>query len=466
MRVRTVMLFLFDEKRKGEVDMKKYDYIVIGSGPVAYKISAGLKDSNKKVLIVEGKTFGGICPNYGCEPKIFLEGAVKTVLMSRQLLGKGISNPATINWEELMKRKKQIFKAYPKNAIQGMQNNNSETLLGTASFVDNHIIKVNNEEIYGEKIIISTGQKPNKLPIEGSELTFSSDDVLSLDTLPENVVFIGGGYVSMELAVILNAAGAHVEIVEFADKPLTAFYSEHVKDLVQEMKDQGIVFHFNHAITKVEKNDYKFIVKSKQGLSLETDYVVDGSGRVPNIDSLNLDKVGIHYDRGGIMVNDYLETNVKGIYAAGDVVSKNPLIAPKLTSTSQFEGEYLSDYLEGKISNPINYPVIASAAFTFPQIAQAGISVSQALEDKNFKVVHYDLTPDFFYTGTNDYNAKLSLVFNQNNKLVGASEVSQTAADDINNFVDIIGLDLDKNVWKEKFLPIFPSVAYKTRDFI
>ncbi|MGK9185311.1 NAD(P)/FAD-dependent oxidoreductase [Priestia filamentosa] len=446
--------------------MKKYDYIVIGSGPASINLSAGLKASNKKVLVVEGDAFGGICLNYGCEPKIFLEGAVKTVLMSRQLLGKGISQPAVINWENLMETKKQTFAPYPENAMKGIQSNHSDTLIGMASFVDNHTIKVNDEKIYGEKIVIATGQKPNKLPIEGSELTFSSNDVLSLDTLPESVVFIGGGFVSMELAVILNAAGAHVEIIEFADRPLKAFYSEHVKDVVQEMEDQGIIFHFNHAINKVEKNGDKYVVTSKQGLTIETDYVVDGSGRIPNIDKLNLDEVGVEYDRGGVLVNDYLETNVKGVYAIGDVVSKNPLVAPKLTSTSVFEGEYLSNYLEGKTNDPIKYPVIGSAAFTFPQIAQVGVNVSKALESEDYEVVNYDLTSDFFYTGTNDYNAKLSLVFDKNKKLVGASEVSQTAADDINNFVDIIGLDLDKREWKEKFLPIFPSIAYKTRDFI
>ncbi|MFP3846257.1 dihydrolipoyl dehydrogenase family protein, partial [Priestia filamentosa] len=337
--------------------MKKYDYIVIGSGPASINLSAGLKDSNKKVLVVEGDAFGGICLNYGCEPKIFLEGAVKTVLMSRQLLGKGISQPAVINWEDLMETKKQTFAPYPENAMRGMQSNHSDTLIGMASFVDSHTIKVNDEKIYGEKIVIATGQKPNKLPIEGSELTFSSNDVFSLDTLPESIVFIGGGFVSMELAVILNAAGAHVEIIEFADRPLKAFYSEHVKDVVQEMEGQGIIFHFNHAINKVEKSGDKYVVTSKQGLTIETDYVVDGSGRVPNIDKLNLDEVGVEYDRGGVLVNDYLETNVKGVYAIGDVVSKDPLVAPKLTSTSVFEGEYLSNYLEGKTNDPIKYPV-------------------------------------------------------------------------------------------------------------
>lgn len=447
--------------------MKKYDYIIIGSGPAAYKFSEGMKKSQKTVLIVEGDSFGGICPNYGCEPKIFLEGSVKTVLMAKQLLGKGIKEVSTIDWEELIERKKQIFRAYPANSIKGFNGNNSDTLHGFAKFIDKNTIEVNGEKISGDNIIIATGQKPNKLPIEGKELTFSSNDVFDLDHLPKDVVFIGGGIVSMELAVVLNAAGSNVQVVEFAHRPLTAFSSNHVNAVVEEMESQGITFHFNQAVSKVEKIEEKYFVSTKQGLKIESDYVVDASGRVPNIDKLNLDVIGVKTDKGGIIVDKHLETNIKGIFAAGDVVSKNPTISPKLTSTAQFEGEYLSKYLLGKISDEILYPVIGSAVFTFPQVSQAGVLVDEARKSEEYKVIDYKLADyDFFYSGTNDYNAQLSLVFDKNNVLVGASEVSQTASDGINSFIHIIGLKLEEKEIKEKYLPVFPSIGYKIRDFL
>ncbi|MGM1019844.1 MAG: dihydrolipoyl dehydrogenase family protein [Bacillota bacterium] len=448
------------------MDIKKYDYIIIGSGPVAYKMAIGLKNSNKKILVVENDKFGGICPNYGCEPKIFLEGAVRTVLTARQLLNKGISVAAEIDWQQLMKYKKETFAPYPQNAEKGMQNNNADTINGTASFVNEHTLMINDEPYYGSKIIIATGQKPNKLPIKGTELTYSSNDVLSMEHLPKRVTFIGGGFVSMELATILNAAGSHVEIIEYADRPLQPFYSAHVKDVVSEMKAQGIIFHVNQSVSEVVKVDSYYSVKTAQGLIVDTDLVVDASGRIPNLERLNLENAGIEYDRGGILVNEFLETNVKDVYAAGDVASKDPRIAPKLTTTAHFEGEYLSENLESNNPVPIKYPIIGTASFTFPQIAQAGMNVDEALNNPDYNVITHDLTPDFFYTGTNDYNAKLTLVFDKTNKLVGASEVSQTAADDINNFVDVIGLNLNTDSWKKEFLPIFPALAYKVRDLI
>ncbi|PIH60280.1 hypothetical protein [Paenibacillus sp. LK1] len=147
-------------------------------------------------------------------------------------------------------------------------------------------------------------------------------------------------------------------------------------------------------------------------------------------------------------------------------LARIPRIAPKLTSTAHFEGEYLSENLESENPMPIKYPVIASASFTFPQIAQVGVNVNDALNNPDYIVNTYDLTPDFFYTGTNDYNAKLTLVFDKTNTLVGASEVSQTAADDINNSVSVIGLNIETRSWKKEFMPIFPALAYKVREFI
>jgi len=116
--------------------MEKFDYIVIGSGPAGYMFINGMEPAKKKIAIIDGGDFGGICPNAGCGPKIFLEGAVKTVLTSRQLLNKGIAAPATIDWETLMKRKKQIFNAYPENAIKDFEAKGATTIVGQASFVD------------------------------------------------------------------------------------------------------------------------------------------------------------------------------------------------------------------------------------------------------------------------------------------------------------------------------------------
>ncbi|BDZ32002.1 hypothetical protein MH1LPH_24680 [Lactiplantibacillus brownii] len=310
--------------------------------------------------------------------------------------------------------------------------------------------------------MIATGQQPNKLPITGSEYTLSSDDVFNMEVLPKRVTFIGGGFVSMELATMLNSAGSVVDIVEFAERPLKAFNAEHVAIVMAEMRAQGVNFHFGQAVAKVEKLTAGYQVTTAQGLKLDTDMVVDTSGRVPNVEKLNLAAAGIDYDRAGIIVNDHFETNVTGVYALGDVAKKR---VPKLTSTAHYEGKYLSAYLTQQVTGKLDYPVVATAAFTFPQIAQVGVSLEEAQSSDDYQVKEYDLAKTAHaYVGTNDMEAKLALIFNQREQLVGAAEVSQTAVDDINNFVDIIGSNTTKKAWHQVAIPVFPSLAYKVHD--
>ncbi|WP_125764265.1 FAD-dependent oxidoreductase [Companilactobacillus hulinensis] len=364
----------------------KYGYIVIGSGPAAFGLTNKLKEDNSKqtALIVDNDLFGGTCPNYGCEPKIFLEGAVRDVLIGQKLENRGIVAAPTINWKTLMETKKKVFKPYPENSKSGFENEFVDTKTGIAKIIDRHTVQIDGANYKTDKIIIATGMKPNKLNIPGNEYSHSSTDVLDMEELPKKMVFIGSGYVSMELATVVSAAGAEVEMIEFSDKALGPFYQDHVKAVVDQMKQRGIKFHFNQAANKITKtDDSKYVVHTAQGNSYEADYVVDATGRIPNVSSLNLDELGIEHDRQGIVVDE-----------------------------------------------------------------------------------HFSLESDFAYAGTNDEHAELVGVFDKSSKLVGVSEVSQTATDDVNLFVNVIGLGLDSKVWKGKIIYIFPTLASKIKGFL
>ncbi|MGX6428717.1 dihydrolipoyl dehydrogenase family protein [Levilactobacillus yonginensis] len=442
----------------------KFDYVVLGSGPAAYGLTTALKTSGsaKTALIIDNELFGGTCPNYGCEPKIFLEGAVRNVLIARQLQGRGIQHPAKIDWPTLMATKQATFAPYPANAQAAFQTDYVTTLQGTASFVDAHTVAVNGEHYQGEKIIIATGLKAHQLPITGSELTHNSNDVLALKTLPQRVTFIGGGYVSMELATVLNAAGADVEIIEHSPRALGPFYDQHVAVVVAQMEARGIKLHFGQSVDAVRQMTGGLAVSTAEGDTYHADYVVDATGRMPNVDSLNLAAAGVSADTQGIIVDDHLQTNVAGIYAAGDVVKKAGEVAPKLTPVAQFEGAYLA----GDLAKPIAYPVTGTGSFTFPQIAQVGVAVTTAQTDDRYHLKKMALAPDFAYAGTNDQDAELIGVFDQSNRLVGASEVSQTATDDVNQLVSVIALGLTARDFQEKQIMIFPTLGTKLKDFL
>jgi len=228
------------------------------------------------------------------------------------------------------------------------------------------------------------------------------------------------------------------------------------------MTQRGIRFHFGQSVNAVRQTTTGFTVETAEGQHYDSDYVIDSSGRVPNIDRLALDVAGVATDRHGILVDDHLQTNVAGIYAAGDVISKDPAVAPQLTPVAQFEGEYLA----ADTQDSIVYPVMATGSFTFPQIAQVGMPVAQAVGDSDYRIRRLALSPDFAYAGTNDEDAELVGVFDRQNRLVGASEVSQTATDDVNQLAGVIGSGQTVTDWRQQQPYIFPTLASKIKYFL
>lgn len=440
--------------------MKKYDDILIGSGPAAYKMTNLLAKTDRKVLVVEGFEYGGTCPNYGCEPKIFLEGAVRTVLQSQQLLGRGISQPAKLDWEALMQTKLKRFDPWP-GETRDIIKKSHDVEDGYASFVDNHTITVNGHQYQADHIIIATGQTPNILDISGKEYLHTSYDLLSLKELPQRITIIGAGFVGLELATLVAAAGAEVTIVVHSDRVLREFTKAEDEALVNAMKQQGIKFSFNTDTQKVSQGKDSLLVTTNHG-EVKADYVLDATGRHPNIEKLALENTDIEYDRHGINVDGHLMTTIDGVYAVGDVVNRKQ---PKLTPVAEFEGQYLFDYLTGQTDQNIVYPTIGQAAFTFPEVARVGVNPDDVAGDSQYQVKTVSLKYGSLYAGQNDQISTLTLVF-KDQQLVGASEIGDYAADDINNFLPIIGLKINGDEYRRKVMAIYPTLGDKVAGLL
>lgn len=440
--------------------MKKYDDILIGSGPAAYKMANLLAKTDRKVLVVEGFEYGGTCPNYGCEPKIFLEGAARTVLQSQQLLGRGISQPAKLDWEALMQTKLKRFDPWP-GETRDIIKKSHDIEDGYASFVDNHTISVNGHQYQADHIIIATGQTPNILNISGKEYLHTSYDLLSLKELPQRITIIGAGFVGLELATLVAAAGAEVTIVVHSDRVLREFTKAEDEALVNAMKQRGIKFSFNTDTQKVSQGKDGLLVTTNHG-EVQADYVLDATGRHPNIEKLALENTDIEYDRHGINVDGHLMTTVDSVYAVGDVVNRKQ---PKLTPVAEFEGQYLFDYLTGKTDQDIIYPTIGQAAFTFPEVARAGVNPDDVAGDSQYQVKTVSLKYGSLYAGQNDQISTITLVF-KDQQLVGASEIGDYAADDINNFLPIIGLKINGDEYRQKVMAIYPTLGDKVAGLL
>lgn len=251
--------------------------------------------------------------------------------------------------------------------------------------------------------------------------------------MPKTITFVGAGYIAFEFAAIAVAAGAEVHIIQHNSTPLKAYDQEFVREAMSQLEANGVSFHLDTTITRIEKHSNNFILTDGEAFELKNDLVFGTTGRAPNIEELNLERAGVNYDRHGISVNDHLQTTNTRIYAAGDVLSKT---IPHLTPVASFEARYLlSKFLDGQ-DTPIEYPPIPSIVFTTPKMAQVGVSVSKVQEQKkHYDIATIDATPWFSYSRLDEPVSKVKLVLEkETNLLVGATCINNEADVLINLF--------------------------------
>ncbi|MCE4958873.1 MULTISPECIES: NAD(P)/FAD-dependent oxidoreductase [Staphylococcus] len=415
--------------------MKQYDVVFIGSGHAAWHAALTLKHAGKDVAIIEKDTIAGTCTNYGCNAKILLEGPYEVLEESAQYNGIIQSQDLHVNWENLMDYKKQVIN--PMNGmLKGMfEQQGIDVYMGAGVIKDAHTVTVNDEALQTENIVIATGQHSNKLDIEGKELTHDSRDFLSMDELPKRMTFIGVGIISVEFASIMIKSGVEVTMIHHSDKPLKGFNQTHVTQLIKKLEDEGVHFYFDEETQKVEKIGEAYKVSTASGLTIDTDYVLDVTGRNPNVEGIGLDQVGIEYSKKGISVDGHLRTNVSNIYASGDVLDK---AIPKLTPTATFESNYIAAHILGMTQDEIQYPAIPSVLYSLPRLSQIGVSVQGAEQNERYKVKHIPFGKQMAFEYKNETDAEMYVVLDEEKRLVGADIYGVDAADLVNLLVFII----------------------------
>ncbi|EDO1223127.1 NAD(P)/FAD-dependent oxidoreductase [Listeria innocua] len=413
-----------------------YDVVIIGSGASGTTVAFEAQAAGLKVAIVEERSWGGTCVLRGCDPKKVLVGAAEARNLSTRLRGKGIKEAATISWTDLMAFKETFVEDVPESRLESFQEAGIETFFGPASFQNENTLQVGNDILSAKKIVIATGATPNTLKVEGQEHIQTSDDFLSLEKLPDSVVFIGGGYISFEFASIALAAGRDVHIIHHNSEPLKKFDPDFVAALVSTLKEEGIHFHFDTDITKINKNGEKLHIEGKNGFSLETDLIIGATGRTPNIAHLAIDKANIDYTKKGITVNEKLQTpNHPHIYACGDVAATKG--AP-LTPVVSMEAALVAKNILGG-NEKIDYPAIPSVVFTSPKLASIGISMEEAnANPEKYQIKNHDTTNWYTYRRTNEKIALAKIIEDRETGQIKGAHFLSEEADYMINYIAIL----------------------------
>ena len=370
---------------------KNFDVIVIGAGPGGYHAAIRASQLGLTVGLVEKDDgtgiggLGGVCLNWGCIPS-------KSLLKNAELLNE-MRNPE--EWGFSFKEfKADISKAIDRSRAvsskltQGIayliKKNKIELFMGTAKFLSSTKIEVGNEILTGGNIIIATGARPRSLPnLEiDKKLIITSREALELRAKPNSIAIIGASAIGCEFAYFFNAYGVDVSLFEIMDRLVPKEDGEISKELERQFKKQGINAFTSSNIKNVTKNKNSVTLEydlKGESFSKEFDKVMLGVGIQPNTDELSLDNAGIQLDENGfIIVDEYMKTNVNGVFAIGDVTGKLPL-----AHVAFDQGILASEVIAGKevqgISNYIDMP---RCTYCSPQIASIGITEEQAIENK------------------------------------------------------------------------------------
>jgi glutathione reductase (NADPH) len=449
-----------------------FDLIVIGTGTAGSIIAKECRAAGWRVAIIDSRPFGGTCALRGCDAKKVLAGAAEVVDWARRMQGIALQYPEQalrIDWQALMRFKRTFTEPVPTKREKTYAEAGIDAFHGQAQFVDETTVQVEDKRLTGRYVAIAAGATPAPLNIFGEEYLTHSDQFLELETLPRQIVMVGGGYISMEFAHIAARAGSQVQILHRGERPLEAFDPDLVEQLVQATRDLGIDLLLKTQVKGIEQQADQLIVHAEtdQGATtFETETVVHGAGRIPAIQNLNLEKAGIKHEKLGISVNEYLQSiSNPCVYAAGDISASG---APPLTPVSSIEGHVVADnLLKGNHHKP-DFTEIPSMVFSLPALASVGLQEKTAREQGlKFKTLYQPDTSDWYFSRR--INEPCSgfkvLVEEDSDRILGAHLLGSYAEELVNIFALAIRYKLSTEDLKRTTFA-FPTAASNLIDMV
>ena len=357
---------------------KEYDIVIVGGGPGGYVAAIKAAQYGAKVALVEKEVVGGICLNHGCIPtKTYLKSAkvYKTVLKSKDF-GVTTSGEVGFDWSKILSRKNGVVKQLTTGVAFLLKKNGVDVYYGFGEVKSANEVVVNNESLKTKNVIIATGSSAVVPPIPGVKeayekgIVVTSRELLNVKDYPKSIVIVGGGVIGVEFATVFNSFGSKVTVIEMMDGILPTMDDEIRTAYAKTLKRDGIEILTKAEVKKVDDHKVTYSLDGKE-TTIEGDLILMSVGTRAN--SKGLEHLGLEMDRANIKTNDYLQTNVPGIYAIGDVNGKF-----MLAHVAEHEGITAVQHILKKGHAKMNYDQIPSAIYGFPEIAAIGLTEKEA----------------------------------------------------------------------------------------
>ncbi|MBQ6727391.1 MAG: dihydrolipoyl dehydrogenase [Clostridia bacterium] len=453
--------------------MEIFDLIVIGGGPAGYLTAERAGHAGLKTMVIEKNEYGGVCLNEGCVPsKTFLNSAkVADYANHAANYGVKVDGKATVDQKFVVERKNGVVKMLV-SGIKAALKKNKVVMKSATAFIEGkdengYIVKAGEEKFAAKRLMIATGSMPVVPPIPGVKegvaagFVLTNKEVLDLTELPKNLVVIGGGVIGLELTSYFSSVGVNVSVVEMLDKIAGPTEKEISSILQKSLERKGVKFYLGAKVVAVE-NDGVVFEKDGKKEKIPADKVLLSIGRRAVSAGIGLENIGVNIERGAVITDDRLQTNVANVYAAGDVNGKI-----MLAHTAYREAEVAVNNMLGK-KDIMRYNVIPSVIYTNPEVGSVGETEESAkAKGLDVKTVSIPMTYSGRYVAENtnlDGVCKL-VINNKTNTLIGAHIIGSYAGEFIVAVSAMVDLEVDIENIKKLVFP-HPTVCEIVREAI
>lgn len=436
-----------------------YDLFVIGAGSGGLASSKRAASYGAKVAIAENDLVGGTCVIRGCVPKKLMVYASTFSHLYEDAIGYGW-NPveSSFDWKKLVTTVDTEVRRLSKLHISFLEKAGVELISGYAKFIDSHTVEVSDRKITAAKILIAVGGEAHRIEIPGIEHAITSREIFLLKEQPKRLAILGGGYIGVEFACIMNGLGSQVTQIIRRERILH-YFDEEIRANVQEgMTKHGIEIVTGSSIAQIEKTSegLKLTLSGKSEETLTVDAVLCATGRWPNLEKLGLENAGVEIDKGAIAVTKDSRTSQPHIFAVGDCTNRI-----NLTPIAIAEGRAFADTEFGNNPRAISYENVASAVFSQPEAATVGLTEEQARAKfpDSIKCYTAKFRPMFHALTGADEKTFVKLVVETNtDRVLGVHMVGKDAGEIIQGMAIAVNMGATKKDF-DVTIGIHPSTA-------
>lgn len=407
---------------------------VVGGGPGGYVAAIKAAMLGAEVTVIEKRKVGGTCLNVGCIPtkSLLASSSLISSIKEAKDFGIHINGEVEANFDDIMNRKNKVVSQLISGIEFLFEKRGIKLVNGFGKLVDTNKIEVNKEDgskelVEADKIILANGSQPVILPMfpyDGDKI-ITSDEALNLKDIPKSLLIVGGGVIGCEFGQFFRALGTEVTIVEMFDQLLPLEDKDVAKQLQRQFKKDKIKVMTGVKIEKCEIVDNEVVATLSNGKEVKAEKALLSIGRKPYLDNSGIEDIGIQLERGKVIVNENLETNVKGIYAIGDIIN-----TPFLAHVASKEGFVAAQNAVCGNSKTVNYAAVPRCVYTEPEVAGVGKTEKELQENGiEYNTGQFDFRALGKAQAIGHFQGFIKILADENDKIIGASIVGPHATD-------------------------------------